>query len=165
MLKVRLHKSCHDYFKDGQIKTIRDVINWSIDYHNLRDKSHSVDFFFVDNITTHLKTDQTTTAYGQFRIESLKNSQIIVMSDRSMFGILSTIFHEMTHLKHLLHHDICYTIYGKTWRGDKYPLVDKTKFSEYQNLPDECDARHHQRRMMTRWIISWTAHKIFFWRK
>lgn len=164
MLKVKLHKSWRDYFSDSDMNKIRDAINYAIDYHGIRNKKHTVEFHFVDSLKSSVdnKDDQTV---GRFVSISIKDSKILLKSTRNVFFIIETIFHEMTHLKHLLCYDLCYTRYGKTWRGEKYPVVDTSKFEEYWNLPDERDARYHAFQMTKKWVWKWFTSKLQFWRK
>lgn len=163
MLKVRLHKSWKDHLSDKQMNTVRDVINWAIEYHNLRDKKHTVDFIFTDNIDNSMQKNGIIT--GRFSTISSKCSTITINCTINMYSIIKTIFHEITHLKQNLCYDICYTKYGKSWRGSPYPVMDKKDFETYWNLPDEIDARHYEKKMTYEWYRRKIMSKILFWKK
>lgn len=163
MLKVRIHKSWKDHLSDKQMSTVRDVINWAIDYHNLRDKEHAVDFIFTDNIAPSLQKGGIVA--GRFSLMSSNCSTITINSNINMYSTIRTIFHEVTHLKQNLCYDICYTKYGKSWRGTPYSVTDKKDFDTYWNLPDEIDARNYERKMTYEWYWKKIMSKILFWRK
>jgi len=163
MLKVKLHKSWRDYFSDSDMNKIRDAINYAIDYHGIRDKKHTVEFHFVDSLKTSIDK-KNAQSVGKFVYSHTKDSKIFLKSTHNIFFILETIFHEMTHLKQRLCYDICYTQFGRTWRGEKYPVVDTSKFEEYWNSPDERDARYHASQMTKKWVWKWFKSKLQFWR-
>jgi hypothetical protein len=52
MLKVKLHKSWKTYFNDSDMDKIRDAIKYSIKYHKIGEINHTVEFYFVDEITS-----------------------------------------------------------------------------------------------------------------
>lgn len=154
MTHVRFHTSWRNYLSEKQMSKVRDAFHFALDYHDLRDKNHTVDVYFVEEI------DDDHDIVGRHLMATMKESKIFLKVNRFTHEICVTVFHEMTHLKQYLHYDICYTQFGKTWRGSKFPMVDPENMDTYWNAAHEIDARTHQRKMFWKWTLK----RIAFWK-
>ena len=164
MIKARLHKSWNENFSETKVRIVKNVINWSFDYYDLRDKNHTIDFYAVEKLESII-TDSTKTVAGRYIPIRKNKSEIHINCNMPLFVIIQTLFHEITHLKHVLKHDICFTPYGKSWRGTKYPDVSNMSYKDYLELPDEKDARKQEINMLIKWSWEQIVNKLTFWRK
>jgi hypothetical protein len=164
MLSVKMHKSCRESLSVKDFETFKMAVKWALDYYGLSDKRHRLDFYFFDDLESSVE-DKDKITVGRFKLNTRGHSEILLKKNRPLSSLIKTAFHEITHLKHHLDFDVCYTQYGKTWRGTMYPVVDRNNFEQYWNLPDEIDARVSENKMFIRWTFNRIIKQIMFWRK
>jgi hypothetical protein len=156
MLRVRIHSSYKDHLDEDIVANVKKAIKFSMDYLKINDYNHTVKFYFVETLDSQSPSEGK--AAGRYEtLRNLKNSNIYINASISKKEIIKTIFHEMTHLKQVLKQEVCFTPFGKSWKGSCYP-----KDSDYWNLPDEIDARLHENNMYKRWALVSILEKVGF---
>lgn len=144
-MKIKFHKPSSQHLHKYQKYLLRAAFKYAVKYHDLVNKEHTVRVYF----------DSEVDYLGEFELLSMKQSRITVKSDRPTISMCSTVFHEITHLKQYLKYDICFTAWGRTWRGA--PIAEVKDDHSYWTAPYEVDARLHERKMLYSWLL-------FFWR-
>lgn len=149
-LKVKIHRDSRRIVTSKQMDSIQAAIHFSLEYHDLYEHNHTVEVYLVNEIDPGKKL----TTLGQHHLVQHNLSKIVVaVSDRWISNVLQTLFHEFTHLKHYLKHDIEYNTtptVDKTWHGQPYPATPTTH-AQYLRLPDERDARQQAAKMFRKW--------------
>lgn len=159
-LKVKMHRDSRRIVTSKQMDSIQAAIHFSLEYHDLYEHNHTVEVYLVNEIDP----GKQLTTLGQHHLVQPDLSKIVVaVSDRWISNVLQTLFHEFTHLKHYLKHDIEYNTtptVDKTWQGRPYPATPTTH-AQYLRLPDERDARLQAAKMFRKWrrenAIKWVS--------
>lgn len=152
-IKLLFHKDNYNHSKKTWL--IKDAVNFAVDYFNLRSKSWRVEIYLVDNL------GQKETVGQHYYCGNRTSKIYVVTKNRSVVDTLTTLFHEFTHLKHVIMGDIWYGPGGIDLWQSSVVLRDPDTFVNYWNRPDEVDARKHQRIMVRKYAMKRTKD---FWR-
>ena len=153
-IKLLFHKD--NYAHSKRTWLIKDAAHFAVDYFGLGAKDWRVEIYLVDK----LEDGQTV---GQHRYCGDRKSKIYVVTrERFVNETLTTLFHEFTHLKHVINGDIWYGPGGVDLWQSSIVLRDPKTFRDYWNRLDEIDARKHQKIMLRKYAMKRIKE---FWRK
>lgn len=144
-IKLLFHKDNYNHSKKNWL--IKDAANFAVDYFDIGASNWRVEIYLVDKID-----DKKT--IGQHHYCGDRMSKIyVVTKNRSVVDTLTTLFHEFTHLKHIIAGDIWYGPGGVDLWQSNIVLRDPKRFIDYWNRPDEVDARKHQKIMVRKYAM------------
>lgn len=146
MVKVLFHKKNKEHTNRSNL--VKDAVMFAVDYFDLHTDDWRIEVHVVD------ETGEKNTVGLHHYYSGKQTSKIyIAAKNRSVSAILSTLFHEFTHAKHVIKGDIYFGPYGADlWKSSVIMRQPKT-YDDYWNRPDEIDARKHQAIMLRKYTM------------
>lgn len=145
MVKVLFHKKNKEHTNCSNL--VKDAVHFALDYFDLHKHDWRIEIYVVDKIDEN-------DVVGQHHYCGNRTSKIYVAAKkRTVAAMLSTLFHEFTHAKHVIKGDVYFgPMETDLWQSNVIMRKPKT-YGEYWRRPDEVDARKHQAIMLRKYAM------------